>query len=201
MKIICVGRNYAEHARELGNEVPTKPVLFIKPSSALKVNHKPFYIPEFTNELHYEGEIVIKINQHGKHIAKQFAHKYYDQITIGFDLTARDLQRQCKEKGLPWEISKAFDGAAIVGKFVPINEVSTPVKFHITKNQKTVQEGSSDQMIFSIDELVAYISTYFTLNKGDMIFTGTPAGVGPLAIGDQLEGFIEDKNLVRCDIK
>jgi 2-keto-4-pentenoate hydratase/2-oxohepta-3-ene-1,7-dioic acid hydratase in catechol pathway len=203
MKIICVGRNYAEHAKELGNEIPDEPIIFMKPKSALLQTHTPFYYPEFTNELHYECELVLRVCKNGKYIQERHASNYYNGITVGIDFTARDLQDEAKKKGLPWEKSKAFDNSAAVGKFIDI----TPefdrknINFHLLKNKEQVQKGNSAQMIFSFDAIIANISNYFSLNIGDLIFTGTPAGVGECVVGDELEAFIEDKSLLAFEVK
>jgi 2-keto-4-pentenoate hydratase/2-oxohepta-3-ene-1,7-dioic acid hydratase in catechol pathway len=199
MKIICIGRNYAEHAKELNNSVSATPVVFMKPKSSL-LQGATFYYPEFTNDLHYECELVLKICKNGKHIKEKFAKNYYQQITVGIDFTARDLQQQQKEKGLPWEIAKAFDGSAIVGNFIPLPEQDKPILFSLLKNGEQVQVGDSKDMLFSFDTLIAYVSQYFTLHTGDLLFTGTPAGVGPVAIGDQLQGLIADQPLFDIQI-
>lgn len=203
MKIICVGRNYAEHAKELGNEIPEEPVIFMKPKSALLQSHTPFYYPEFSNELHYECELVLRVCKNGKYIQERHAANYYNGITVGIDFTARDIQNELKAKGLPWEKAKAFDNSAAVGKFVDI----TPglnrknINFNLLKNKEEVQKGNSGQMIFSFDALIANISNYFSLNIGDLIFTGTPAGVGECVVGDILEAFYEKDNLLTVEVK
>lgn len=207
MKIICIGRNYAEHAKELKNEVPDEPVVFMKPSSALLVNDKPFYYPEFSNDIHYEVEIVLKICKNGRHVQPEFAADYYDHVALGIDFTARDLQTKCKEKGQPWEIAKAFDGSAVLGDFVPIDQINRDaVEFKLRKNNHVVQHGNTQDMLFSFDDIIVYVSKYFRLQIGDLIYTGTPAGVGPIQIGDKLEGFVMLKNgksahLLTCDIR
>ena len=203
MKIICVGRNYADHAKELKNEVPTEPVIFMKPKNALLQNNHPFYYPEFTDNLHYECELVLRICKNGKHIQEKFADKYYDQIGIGIDFTARDLQDKQKQKGLPWEIAKSFDNSAVVGQFIPITPEldKKDINFCLYKNKELVQQGHTKDLLFSFDFLVAYISKFFTLNIGDLIFTGTPAGVGPVEIGDTLEAFIENDSLLEFMVK
>ncbi|OMP80649.1 MULTISPECIES: fumarylacetoacetate hydrolase family protein [unclassified Chitinophaga] len=203
MKIICVGRNYADHAKELKNEVPTEPVIFMKPKNALLQNNHPFYYPEFTDNLHYECELVLRICKNGKHIQEKFADKYYDQIGIGIDFTARDLQDKQKQKGLPWEIAKAFDNSAVVGQFIPITPEldKKDINFCLYKNKELVQQGNTKDLLFSFDFLVAYISKFFTLNIGDLVFTGTPAGVGPVEIGDTLEAFIENDSLLEFVVK
>jgi len=194
MKIICVGRNYVAHAHELNNAVPDEPVLFMKPDSALLRNNDPFYIPGWSNDVHHEIELIVRIKKLGKNIEKKFAHRYYDEIGIGIDFTARDVQNVLKDKGLPWEKAKAFDHSAVVcPEFISIESMPdrNSIHFRLDKNGKTVQEGNSALMIFPIDELISHISKYFTLKIGDLIYTGTPAGVGPVAIGDRLEGFLE----------
>jgi 2-keto-4-pentenoate hydratase/2-oxohepta-3-ene-1,7-dioic acid hydratase in catechol pathway len=203
MKIICVGRNYADHAKELKNEVPTEPVIFMKPKNALLQNNHPFYYPEFTDNLHYECELVLRICKNGKHIQEKFADKYYDQLGVGIDFTARDLQDKQKQKGLPWEIAKAFDNSAVVGQFIPITPEldKKDINFCLYKNKQIVQQGNTKDLLFTFDFLIAYISKYFTLNIGDLVFTGTPAGVGPVEIGDKLEAFIENDSLLEFEIK
>ena len=203
MKILCIGRNYVNHAKELGNEVPEEPVIFMKPESALSINNSPFNYPSFSSDLHYEAELVIKINKEGKNIDEKDASQYYHEITIGIDFTARDIQQELKKKSLPWEKAKAFDGSAAVGKFVEI----TPgmdlrnVNFSFTKNKEIVQNGNSSMMIFPIDKIIADVSRYFTLNVGDLIFTGTPEGVGECVVGDKLEGYVEDELLLSVEVK
>lgn len=203
MKIICVGRNYAAHAKELGNDIPDEPVIFMKPKSALLQSHTPFYYPEFTNELHYECELVLRICKNGKYIQERHASNYYNGITAGIDFTARDIQDELKKKGLPWEKAKAFDNSAVIGKFIDI----TPdlnrknINFSLYKNKELVQQGNSGQMIFSFDTIIHHISNYFSLNIGDLVFTGTPAGVGECVVGDELEGYIEDQQLFSLEIK
>jgi 2-keto-4-pentenoate hydratase/2-oxohepta-3-ene-1,7-dioic acid hydratase in catechol pathway len=203
MKIICVGRNYAEHAKELGNEVPDEPVIFMKPKSALLQSHTPFYYPEFSNELHYECELVLRVCKNGKYIQERHAGNYYNGITVGIDFTARDIQNDLKAKGLPWEKAKAFDNSAAVGKFVDIatgfNKKN--VNFSLLKNKEEVQKGNSGGMVFSFDALISNISNYFSLNIGDLIFTGTPAGVGECVVGDLLEAFYEKDNLLTVEVK
>ena len=200
MKIICIGRNYAEHAKELNNAVSVSPVVFLKPKSSL-LQGTTFYYPEFTKDLHYECEVVVKICKNGKHIKEKFAKNYYQQITVGIDFTARDLQQQQKEKGLPWEIAKAFDGSAVVGKFIDIPADVQAINFSLHKNNLLVQEGHTKDMLFTIDHIIAYVSQFFSLHTGDLIFTGTPAGVGPVSIGDQLKGAIEQEPLFEMHIK
>ena len=203
MKFLCIGRNYAEHAKELGNEVPDDPVIFMKPKSALLQQNAPFYYPEFTNELHYECELVIRISKNGKYINEKVARKYYDAITVGIDFTARDIQNELKKKGLPWEKAKAWDNSAILGKFKPLApEVDIKnINFHMNKNGELVQKGNSSMMIHNIDKIVSYVSNYFSLNIGDMIFTGTPAGVGECVVGDELEGFYEGESMFKLMVQ
>ena len=203
MKIICVGRNYTDHIRELENNKPKEPVLFLKPDSSIILNNKPFFIPDFSQNIHYELELIIKISRLGKHIQEKFSHKYYDFIGLGIDFTARDLQSDLKSKGLPWEKSKAFDGSCFISKWInksEFNDVKN-LNFNLKKNGKTVQKTNSKLMLWKIDELISYISTFFTLKIGDVIFTGTPAGVGKVSIGDNLEGFIEDNKIFNLNIK
>ncbi|HRO07101.1 MAG TPA: fumarylacetoacetate hydrolase family protein [Ferruginibacter sp.] len=203
MKIICIGRNYPDHAAELGNEVPDEPVIFMKPKSALLQAHTPFYYPEFTNELHYEAELVLRVCKNGKYIQERHASNYYNGITVGIDFTARDIQQECKEKGLPWEKAKAFDNSAVVGKFIDLTpEIKkNNINFSLQKNKEVMQKGNSGQMIFSFDAIIANISNYFSLNIGDLIFTGTPAGVGECVVGDVLDVFFEDKNMLTVEVK
>jgi len=203
MKIICVGRNYADHAKELGNKVEEEPVIFMKPKSALLQSHKPFYYPEFTNELHYECELVLRICKNGKYIQERNASNYYNGITTGIDFTARDIQNQLKAKGLPWEKAKSFDNSAAVGKFIDITPTfnKNNVNFTFYKNKELVQKANSKEMIFSFDFIISHISNYFTLNLGDLLFTGTPAGVGECVVGDQLEAYIENELLLNMEIK
>ena len=201
MKIICIGRNYADHAAEMNSPVPSQPMVFMKPPSALLVNNKPFYYPDFTQNLHYEGELVIKICKNGRHVEPQFAADYYNEMAFGFDLTARDLQAKCKEKGHPWEIAKGFDGSAVLSPFIPMASKVNPIKIKTVLNGEVVQNGSTSDLIFNFDALIVYVSKYFKLQMGDIIYTGTPAGVGPLKIGDMLEGFINDQKMIECEIK
>ena len=203
MKIICIGRNYAEHAKELNNAVPEEPVFFLKPDTAISKNNQPFFYPDFSNDIHHEIEMVIKINRLGKNIEEKFAHKYYNEITLGIDFTARDLQQKCKEKGLPWEKAKAFDGSAPLGNFVSKTsfENLNDLNFHLNVNGNTVQKGNTANMIFSVDAVIAYVSKYITLKNGDLIFTGTPAGVGPVKQGDLLECYLEEDKLLKFSIK
>ncbi|ATA76730.1 conserved hypothetical protein [Capnocytophaga canimorsus] len=201
MKIICVGKNYANHIQEMGGEKPKDIVLFIKPDTAIHNPELPFYIPDFTADLHHEVELVIKINQNGKHISEKFAHKYYDEITLGIDFTARDLQAQLKKEGLPWEKSKAFDGSAVVSSFLPKAQFGKAIGFSLNKNGVTVQQGNTADMIWNIDQIISQVSKFFTLRKGDFIFTGTPAGVGSVHSGDFLEGFLEGESVFSLRIK
>jgi 2-keto-4-pentenoate hydratase/2-oxohepta-3-ene-1,7-dioic acid hydratase in catechol pathway len=203
MKIVCVGRNYAEHAKELGNEVPDEPVLFMKPKSAILPPNTPFYYPAFTNELHHEVEIVLRVCKNGRYIDSEQAGEYYDAFTIGIDFTARDIQAELKKKGLPWEKAKAWDHSAILGNWIQgTPEIwHKPIHFSLNKNGTTVQSGSTEQMIFSFNDIVAHISKYFSLNIGDLIYTGTPAGVGECVSGDLLEGFYEKEKLFALEIK
>jgi 2-keto-4-pentenoate hydratase/2-oxohepta-3-ene-1,7-dioic acid hydratase in catechol pathway len=203
MKIFCVGRNYAEHATELGNSIPDEPVIFMKPKSALLQAHTPFYYPEFTNELHYECELVLRISKNGKYIQDKFASKYYDAITVGIDFTARDIQNELKQKGLPWEKAKSWDNSAAVGKWVPVANIKNKreINFKLLKNKELVQQGNSKNMIYEFDYLVSYISNFFSVNIGDLIFTGTPAGVGEIVVGDELEAHLEDENLLALEVK
>lgn len=198
MKIFCIGRNYVEHAKELNNPLPEKPVFFLKPDTAMVIRNRPFFYPEFSTDIHYETELVIKINKNGKHISEKFAHTYFSEIGLGIDFTARDLQQECKQKGLPWEVAKGFDQSAPVSKWLPIKEFKNPaeISFHLDLNGKTVQQGFSGDMIFSFDQIIVYISKFITLKMGDLIFTGTPAGVGPVKIGDHLEGYLGDKKML-----
>ena len=203
MKIICIGRNYADHAKELGNDVPDEPIIFMKPKSALLQAHTPFYYPEFTNELHYEAELVLRICKNGKYVQERHAGNYYNGITVGIDFTARDIQDEAKKKGLPWEKAKAFDNSAAVGKFTDITpELNKKnINFSLLKNKELMQKGNSGSMIFSFDSIICHISNYFSLNIGDIIFTGTPAGVGECVVGDELEVLMEDKVLLNFEIK
>ncbi|MBN2746359.1 MAG: fumarylacetoacetate hydrolase family protein [Bacteroidales bacterium] len=203
MKIICIGRNYSDHAKELKNEVPTKPLWFMKPDSALLLKNKPLYYPEFTKDLHYETELVFRIHKAGKYIEEKYADKYYDAIAIGFDFTARDLQAEAQKKGTPWEIAKAFDSSAALSEFIPIEEFRdlNDINFSMKRNGMMVQKGNSSEMIFSIEKIISYVSRFVTLKIGDLIYTGTPAGVGPVEIGDFLEAYIEGKLLLKTEIK
>ena len=203
MKIICIGRNYTNHIEELKNERPTEPVIFMKPDSAVLLKQHPFVIPEFSEEIHHEIEIIVKINKVGNYIEPKFAHKYYDEISVGIDFTARDLQDKLKAKGLPWEKAKAFDGSAVIGDFLPKTDFVSMenLSFELTNNSQTVQKGNTALMLCKIDELIAYVSQYFTLKIGDIIFTGTPAGVAAVKPNDVLEGFLEEKKLFRIQVK
>ncbi|HHC79094.1 MAG TPA: FAA hydrolase family protein [Flavobacteriia bacterium] len=202
MKIICIGRNYAKHIEELANERPLEPVVFLKPDSAILPKKMPFFIPPFSSDIHYEVEVLVKINKVGKYIDTKFAHKYYDEIGLGIDFTARDIQAICKEKGLPWEKAKAFDGSAVVGKFYPKEQFDlTDLHFQLLQNEVVVQDGNTKAMLWKIDELLAYVSQFFTLKKGDIIFTGTPAGVGKVKENDILVGKLEDTEAFRIKVK
>jgi len=203
MKIICIGRNFSEHARELNNPVPTEPVFFMKPESAQLRNNHPFFYPEFSTNIHYEAELVLHICKVGRNIQEQFAGTYYDGIGVGIDFTARDLQQKAKEKGLPWEMAKAFDSSAPVSKFIPVSDFSDRynIRFGLFKNDEIVQDGNSRDLIFSFETVIAYVSKFVTLKQGDYLFTGTPAGVGPVKIGDRLEAFIGDKKMLLCNIR
>ncbi|MFA6151514.1 MAG: fumarylacetoacetate hydrolase family protein [Chitinophagaceae bacterium] len=203
MKIVCIGRNYAEHAKELNNNIPSEPIIFLKPKTALLLDEKPLYYPEYTNDLQYECELVIKMSKNGKYIQEKFARNYYNAMTLGIDFTARDIQQKQKEKGLPWEIAKAFDGSAAVGRFVPIEPETTMqnLNFVLKINGETKQVGNTADMLFSIDKIIAYTSQFFTLNIGDLIFTGTPSGVGSLSVTDELIGYLEGEELLNCLIK
>ena len=203
MKIICIGRNYADHAKELGNDIPDEPIIFMKPKSALLQAHTPFYYPEFTNELNYECELVLRICKNGKYIQERHASNYYNGITVGIDFTARDVQDECKKKGLPWEKAKAFDNSAAVGKFVDLTPDfnKKDIKFSLNLNNETVQRGNASEMIFSFDNLIANISNYFSLNIGDLVFTGTPAGVGECVVGDELEAFLNGNSMLKLEVK
>lgn len=203
MKLICIGRNYVDHINELSNERPDEPVVFIKPDSAILPKEQDFYIPEFSEDVHYEVEVLVKIKKVGKHISKEFAHKYFDEVGLGIDFTARDLQAKLKAKGLPWEKAKGFDGAAIVGKWVSKGRFKDMdnLNFSLLKNGKAVQEGNTSLMLWKIDEIIAYVSQYFMLKKGDIIFTGTPAGVGKVSPNDYLVGLLEGEQLFDINVK
>jgi 2-keto-4-pentenoate hydratase/2-oxohepta-3-ene-1,7-dioic acid hydratase in catechol pathway len=204
MKLICIGRNYASHITELKNEKPEHPVVFLKPDSSVLLKNNPFIIPSFSKDVHHEVEVLVKIKKVGKHIQPKFAHKYYDNIGLGIDFTARDVQQQLKDKGLPWEKAKGFDGAAVIGEqWIPKTEFQdiNCINFRLEKNKETVQSGSTSEMLWKIDEIIAYVSKYFTLKIGDVIFTGTPSGVGQVQEGDVLEGFIEDTSFFSIQVK
>ncbi|MCX6240539.1 MAG: fumarylacetoacetate hydrolase family protein [Bacteroidetes bacterium] len=203
MKIICIGRNYVEHIRELNNAIPSEPVFFLKPDTALLIRNRPFYYPSFSADIHYELELVMKINKVGKHIQKQFASSYFDEIGLGLDMTARDLQENAKKKSLPWAVAKGFDQSAPISRFLPKNRFSDlkNINFHLDLNGKTVQKGNSGLMLYSFEDIISHISQYMTLRTGDLIFTGTPAGVGPVKIGDMLEAYLEDEKILKCEIK
>lgn len=203
MKIICIGRNYVEHAKELNNPLPEYPIFFLKPDSALLLKNKPFYLPEFSSDIHHEIEVVVKINRLGKHIEEKFSHRYYDEISLGIDFTARDLQGKCKEKGHPWEIAKAFDYSAPLGEFVKLSQYEgiNTLNFELYKNDALVQKGNTADMIFNVDKIIEYVSKFLTLKIGDLIYTGTPAGVGPVAIGDILTGKLEGETIFSFEVK
>ena len=203
MKIICIGRNYVEHIRELNNTIPSSPVFFLKPDTALVIRNRPFYYPPFSTQVHYEVELVLKICKVGKNIQKKFAHTYYDEIGIGLDMTARDLQDAAKSKGLPWAVAKGFDQSAPVSRFLPKENFSDMknISFHLDLNGNTVQKGNSSLMLYDFEDIISHISAYMTLRTGDYIFTGTPAGVGPVNVGDTLEAWIGDEKMLSCAIK
>lgn len=203
MKIVAIGRNYAEHIAELQNEVPDEPVIFFKPDTALLRNNEPFYYPEYTKDVHYEAELILRISREGKNIDKKFAHKYYDSIGLGIDFTARDLQSKAKAKGLPWALAKGFNGSAPISDFLPLDQFPDlqNINFKLDVNGETKQQGNSKMMLNTFNDIIAYISKFITLKTGDIIFTGTPAGVGPVQIGDRLEGYVEDKKLLDFEIK
>jgi 2-keto-4-pentenoate hydratase/2-oxohepta-3-ene-1,7-dioic acid hydratase in catechol pathway len=202
MKILCVGRNYSEHAKELGNAVPENPVIFSKPDTALLKNNEAFYLPSFSSDVHHEIELVIKINKVGKKIQEKFARNYFSEIGLGIDFTARDVQSELKSKGLPWELAKAFDGSAPIGNFINIENMDLKnIDFSLKKNGQIVQKGNTAQMIFSFEQIVSFVSQYFTLKVGDLIYTGTPAGVSQVNIGDKLEGYIGNELMLTCDVK
>ena len=203
MKIICIGRNYAEHAKELGNKIPKEPLFFLKPETAIQPKNHPFFIPEFSNKIEYEIELVLRINKIGKHIEEKFAYKYYDNIGLGIDFTARDIQNECKEKGYPWEKAKGFDGSAQISKYF-LKKSDLDIKnidFKLKKNNTIVQTGNSKNMLFSFDKIISHVSKFFTLKIGDLIYTGTPSGVGSIKEGDILEGFINNESLIHVKIK
>lgn len=204
MKIICIGRNYIDHAKELNNPVPSEPVFFLKPDTALLRNNAPFFYPAFSKDVHYEVELVIKISKVGRSIGEKFASRYYSEVGLGIDFTARDLQQRCKERGLPWEMAKAFDfSAPLSSTFLPINnfESVSSIPFSLLKNGEVVQQGNSSEMIFSVDRIISYVSQFFTLKIGDLIYTGTPAGVGPVQINDRLQGYIGDTLMFDFEVK
>jgi acylpyruvate hydrolase len=203
MKIIAIGRNYAEHAKELNNPIPTTPVIFMKPDTALLKDNKPFYLPEFSNDVHYELEVVLKICKEGKHIAEKFAANYYDEIGLGIDFTARDIQSKHKEKGLPWELAKSFDSSAPISIFLPKSDFENlyDLNFELKINGETRQKGYTKDLLFSFEKIISFVSQYITLKKGDLIFTGTPEGVGKINQGDKLEAWLEDKQLLNFDVK
>ena len=203
MKIICIGRNYAAHIEELKNEKPGQPVVFLKPDTALLKGGAPFYYPDFSSNIHHEIELVLKIAKEGKYIQPQFAHRYFEEIGLGIDFTARDLQDQCKAKGLPWEIAKGFNGSAPIGEFIPVAELGDlkNIDFHLEINGEVKQRGNTSMMLFDFASIIYYVSQFFTLKKGDLIYTGTPAGVGPVQVGDQLQGFIGNEKMLHVEIK
>lgn len=203
MKLICIGRNYTEHIEELENEKPTNPVVFLKPDTAILLKKQPFFIPDFSDDVHYEVEVLVKINRVGKHIDRKFAHKYYEEIGLGIDFTARDLQSALKLKGLPWEKAKAFDGSAVIGNWLPVSEVHdvNNIEFSLKKNDNIVQKGATSHMLWKIDEIIEYVSKYFTLKIGDVIFTGTPAGVGKVFTNDKLKGYIGNTQMFSITVK
>ena len=203
MKIICIGRNYAEHAKELGNSVPSEPVFFCKPDSAILPKGNPFFIPDWTSDVHYEVELVLRIDRLGKHISKEFASRYYGAVGLGIDFTARDVQEELKKKGLPWEKAKGFDGSAVISQeFIAAEELEkSNIRFSLHKNSELVQSGNSSDMIFDFDAIIAYVSQYMTLKIGDLIFTGTPSGVGKVSAGDELTGFIGDRSMFQVKVK
>ncbi|WP_044203716.1 fumarylacetoacetate hydrolase family protein [Flammeovirga sp. OC4] len=203
MKIICIGRNYVDHIEELNNERPTQPVIFSKPDTAVLRNNAPFYYPEFSEDIHHEVELVIKICKEGKYIQEKFAHRYYDEVALGIDFTARDVQKQLKDKGLPWDLAKGFNGSAPISTFQPISNFESiqNINFSVKLNGEEKQNGNSKMMLWNVDEIISFVSKYITLRKGDLIFTGTPKGVSPVKIGDRIEGFIEDQKLLDFEVK
>lgn len=203
MKIICIGRNYREHAKELNNPLPSKPVFFLKPETALLIKNRPFFYPDFSKEIHYETELVIKIGKNGKHIGEKFASSYFSEIALGVDFTARDLQQECKTKGLPWEVAKGFDQSAPISKFIALDDLQNKneIGFRLELNGKNVQTGNSTDMVFGFEKLISYVSRFITLRMGDIIYTGTPEGVGPVKIGDRLTGYIEDRKMFDFVVK
>ena len=204
MKIICIGRNYVEHAAELGNSLPNEPLFFLKPDSAILAHRHPFYIPDWTNDVHYEVELLVRISKLGKAIAPEFADRYYDAISLGIDFTARDIQAEVKSKGQPWEKAKAFDGSAVIGRqWIPLEELKGGIQgqaFHLNRNGDVVQQGQAKDMIFDVNQIIAHVSRFMTLKLGDVIFTGTPSGVGPVQVGDVLEGFLGDRSMFRVSV-
>lgn len=204
MKIICIGRNYAEHAAELGNSLPNEPLFFLKPDSAVLAHRHPFYIPDWTNDVHYEVELLVRISKLGKAIAPEFADRYYDAISLGIDFTARDIQAEVKSKGQPWEKAKAFDGSAVIGRqWIPLEQLNGGLQgqaFHLNRNGDVVQQGQAKDMIFDVNQIIAHVSRFMTLKLGDVIFTGTPSGVGPVQVGDVLEGFLGDRSMFRVSV-
>lgn len=202
MKIFCIGKNYADHAKEMNSEVPTKPMVFMKPSTALLPDNKPFYHPDFSSNIHYEVEVVLKIKKNGRAIEHKMAMDYFDEIGLGIDFTARDIQAECKQKGHPWEVAKAFDNSAAMGKFTSIEGKDlSALEFHLTKNGETVQKGNTKDLIYDFPTIISYISNIFTIKINDLIMTGTPAGVGPVAIGDVLEGYLDGEKMFSCEVK
>lgn len=203
MKIICIGLNYKSHIQELKCETPKQPLFFLKPETSMILRNRPFFLPDFSNDIHYEVELLVKINKVGKFIQKRFAHTYYDEIGLGIDFTARDIQQEAMAKGLPWELSKAFDGSAIIGNFLPKSQFPNlqNINFHLQKNEQIVQKGNSADMLFEIDDIIAYVSQFITLKIGDIIFTGTPVGVGRIEINDRLQGFIEEQKMFDFRVK
>lgn len=203
MKIICIGQNYKEHIKELGHAIPEKPVFFFKPDTALLLRNRPFYIPDFSKEIHYETELILRVCKVGKYISEKYASDFYDKISLGFDFTARDIQRECIKKGLPWEVSKSFDSSAAIGNWIDKKDMPSAqnLSFHLLLNGIKVQDGCTQNMIFDINKIISYVSQYMTLHIGDIIFTGTPSGVGPVKIGDRLEAFLETTKVLSCEIK
>ena len=203
MKIICVGRNYADHIKELNNEQPDDPVIFLKPETAIPLRNEPFFYPDFSSDVHHEVEILVKINRVGKNIDEKFAHKYYDEIGVGIDFTARDVQSKLKAKGLPWELAKAFNGSAPISSFIPKTDFADVqnLNFRLEVNGETRQQGNTNLMLYKIDYLISFVSRYFLLQQGDILFTGTPKGVGPVHIGDQLTAYVDDRKMLEIDVK
>ena len=203
MKIFCIGRNYADHAAEMGSSVPSEPMVFMKPPTALLIKNRPFYYPDFSTDVHYEAEIVLRICKNGKRVEPEYAHTYYDAVGLGIDFTARDLQAKCKEKGHPWEIAKGFDNSAAISEFLPLSDIDdlSSIRFTLAKNDEIVQSGDTANLIFSFDQLICHITRFFKIQLGDLIYTGTPAGVGPVHVGDQLEGKIGGRTMLTCEIR